>query len=465
MDDSCRGLRTYKRFRATKMLEKVTMSRLRNAPLLVFQVILMILFFCFTNYAGVEEVKRHITGFEETHVMIFIGFAYLMTFLKKYCYSATGYNLLLAALIIQWSLLCQGFFHMKDGKILISLKQLLEADIMSATVLITFGALLGLASGTQLLFIAVVEAAVGCVNLYISEEIYKISDIGGSIGIHTYGAYFGLGVSAALRLKKSSSEPAVPSVATIQSPKENIRLDGPSYTSDVTAMLGTIFLWIYWPSFNSGLASNEVERQRAIVNTYLSLASCTVATFMLSAAVSHKPGKLDMVHIQNSTLAGGVAVGAVANMFITPGGAIAIGMGAAFISVLGYRYLTPKLEKIGIQDTCGVNNLHGMPGIYSGLLSALFAGLATVEIYGIEMGNIFPATSSIADEIAGQVNSSAAGPRSVGMQAAYQLIALATTLGLALGSGIISGLIARTKIFSPLDVKQRYDDEMNWELP
>ncbi|KAJ8719799.1 hypothetical protein PYW08_011974 [Mythimna loreyi] len=445
------------------MLEKITMSRLRYAPLLVFQVILLILFFCFTTYADAEEVKQRISGFEDTHVMIFIGFAYLMTFLKKYCYSATGYNLLLAALIIQWSLLCQGFFDMKDGKISISLRQLLEADIMSATVLITFGALLGLASGTQLLFIAIVEAAVGCVNLYISEEIYKISDIGGSIGIHTYGAYFGLGVSAALRLKKSDPEPAPSNgVATIQSQKENIRLDGPSYTSDVTAMLGTIFLWIYWPSFNSGLAATEVERQRAIVNTYLSLASCTVVTFMLSAAVSHKPGKLDMVHIQNSTLAGGVAVGAVANMYIGPGGAIAVGMGAALISVLGYRYLTPQLEKLGVQDTCGVNNLHGMPGIYSGLLSALFAALATSEAYHNELGNVFPATSSIA---AGHLASSTADPRSTGMQAAYQLIALATTLGLALGSGILSGLIAKTKLFSPLEEKQRYDDEMNWELP
>ncbi|KAJ8720379.1 hypothetical protein PYW07_012422 [Mythimna separata] len=455
------------------MNEKVTMTRLRYAPLLVFQIILTILYFCFTKYADVEEIAQNqITGFADTHVMIFIGFAYLMTFLKKYCYSATGYNLLLAALVIQWSLLCQGFFHMKDGKIAISLKNLLEADIMSATVLITFGALLGLASGTQLLFIAVVEAAVGCVNLYLCEKVYEISDIGGSMAIHTYGAYFGLGVSAALRLRKSSSEHTPPPVvatvtaqhgqgvgASIPIQKERIRLDGPNYTSDVTAMIGTIFLWIYWPSFNSGLAGSEVERQRAIVNTYLSLASCTVVTFMLSAAVSHKPGKLDMVHIQNSTLAGGVAVGAVANMYIGPGGAIAIGIGAAFISVLGYRYLTPQLEKLGIQDTCGVNNLHGMPGIYSGLLSVLFAGLATTEAYGTELGDIFPATSSIAD---GQA---VADPRSVGMQAAYQLAALGTTLGLALGTGVLSGLIVKTKIFSPLEEKERYDDEMNWELP
>lgn len=47
-----------------------------------------------------------------------------------------------------------------------------------------------------------------------------------------------------------------------------------------------------------------------------------------------------MVHVQNSTLAGGVAVGSVCNMLIGPHGAILIGMLAGILSVLGYRYLT-----------------------------------------------------------------------------------------------------------------------------
>lgn len=67
--------------------------------------------------------------------------------------------------------------------------------------------------------------------------------------------------------------------------------------------------------------------------------SSTVTTFAVSAIVSHSH-KLDMVHIQNATLAGGVAVGAVCNLLIGPHGALLIGVISGIISVLGYRYLT-----------------------------------------------------------------------------------------------------------------------------
>lgn len=56
-------------------------------------------------------------------------------------------------------------------------------------------------------------------------------------------------------------------------------------------------------------------------------------------------------------------MGVVAHLHVTPVGAIVCGFVVSFISVLGYRFLTPFLSKrFNIQDVCGVNNLHGMPG-------------------------------------------------------------------------------------------------------
>lgn len=418
-------------------------TAIKYAPVLVFQFILMVLYFIFVRYGGSDEVN--VKGFEDTHVMIFIGFGFLMTFLKKYSYSALGFNWLLAALVIQWALLCQSFYHMKDNTIYVTKKSLLEADIMSATVLITFGALLGIASGLQLLFIAIVETAVACLNIWLVSDVFKASDVGGSIAIHTFGAYFGIGVSMALRSREDTTTPT-----TNGNHVAPVNLNGPSYVSDVTAMIGSIFLWIYWPSFNSGLTNTDAEYQRAVVNTYLSLAAATVTTFVLSAALNKYPGRFDMVHVQNSTLAGGVAVGSVCNMHIGAGGAVAVGIGAGIISVLGYRFLTPKLTKIGILDTCGVNNLHGMPGVYSGLLSILFAALVTTEDYGSEVGTVFEAMKD---------------GRSAGGQALYQFIALAVTLGIALVSGFLTGLMSKLSMFESLKIAERYDDEINWELP
>lgn len=76
-------------------------------------------------YIPITKYILLLSGFEDTHVMIFIGFGFLMTFLKKYSYSALGFNWLLAAIVIQWALLCQSFYYMKDNTIYVTKKSLL----------------------------------------------------------------------------------------------------------------------------------------------------------------------------------------------------------------------------------------------------------------------------------------------------------------------------------------------------
>lgn len=77
------------------------------------------------------------------------------------------------------------------------------------------------------------------------------------------------------------------------------------YHSDVFAMIGTLFLFCFWPSFNAGVAAAGDSRLRAIVNTYISISSSVLLTYICSSLFS-KEKKFDMVHIQNATLAGGV---------------------------------------------------------------------------------------------------------------------------------------------------------------
>ena len=64
-----------------------------------------------------------------------------------------------------------------------------------------------------------------------------------------------------------------------------------------------------------------------------------MTAFALSAAMN-KHKKFVMEHIQNATLAGGVAIGAVADLMVGPWAALTIGSIAGIISVLGYDILS-----------------------------------------------------------------------------------------------------------------------------
>ena len=50
-------------------------------------------------------------------------------------------------------------------------------------------------------------------------------------------------------------------------------------------------------------------------------------------------------------------------------------------------------EKFKIHDTCGVNNLHGMPGILAGIIGAIVVGLADEDDYGYRYKGSFTRAS------------------------------------------------------------------------
>uniref|UniRef100_A0A671VKR5 Ammonium transporter Rh type A n=1 Tax=Sparus aurata TaxID=8175 RepID=A0A671VKR5_SPAAU len=343
---------------------------------LVLEIITIILFAVFVDY---DDGKGHGHGhqehsnethnekppmalypmFQDVHVMIFIGFGFLMTFLKRYGFSSVGVNLLLAAFGLQWGLLMQGIWHLDHGKIKMDILKMINADFSTATVLISFGAVLGKTSPVQLLIMTILEITIFSINEHLVATVFKANDVGASMIIHAFGAYFGLAVARVLY------RPA------LRNGHEN---DGSVYHSDLFAMIGTVFLWMFWPSFNSAIAEPGLTQLTAVINTYLSLAACVLSAYAISSLVEHK-GKLDMVHIQNATLAGGVAVGTCADMSIGPFGAMLIGFVAGIISTLGFKFLSPILaSNLGIQDTCGVHNLHGMPGILGGLAGIVAVG-------------------------------------------------------------------------------------------
>lgn len=78
-----------------------------------------------------------------------------------------------------------------------------------------------------------------------------------------------------------------------------------------------------------------------------------------------------------------MAIGSVCNL-TSPGFAILIGLVAGTLSTVGYAIIAPKVEKlIKGTDTCGVHNLHGMPGVLGGLAGMFFANSPGVQLTGI----------------------------------------------------------------------------------
>ncbi|KAK1134644.1 hypothetical protein K0M31_007424 [Melipona bicolor] len=329
---------------------------------------------------------------------------------------------------------------------------LLSADVAVATPLISMGALLGKTTYMQLVFMGILELIMFTVNKYVGEHLLMAVDAGDSMFVHAFGAYFGLAVSFVFGMKNK--------------PKEH-HLEGPSYNSDIFAMIGTVFLWLFWPSFNSAALEGD-DQQRAIINTLLSISSGCVIAFATSALVS-KDSKFNMVHVQNSTLAGGVAIGTAAGMMCKPVGALVVGAVAGLLSVLGYKYLTPLIQKrLRIHDTCGVHNLHGMPGVLGGIFGALMAGLANEDSYDYSLYEIFPARAPSSEaklaEMRDNYGISAGLNRTAGEQAGYQLLVLAITVGIAIVSGLITGLMMQMSICGSISEEQKFDDEAHWEL-
>ena len=60
-----------------------------------------------------------------------------------------------------------------------------------------------------------------------------------------------------------------------------------------SSLLGTLFLWVFWPSFNGALVTGDA-RYRAIINTYFSLSGSVLTSYVMSMFVDKKR-RLDMV--------------------------------------------------------------------------------------------------------------------------------------------------------------------------
>ncbi len=301
--------------------------------------------------------------------MLLVGFGFLMVFVRRYGFGAVTGTYLVVAIGLPLYILFRAngiFGHQLSPH---TLDALLYAELSVATALIAMGAVLGRLRVFQYALLALFVVPLYLINEWIVLDdafgyTTGFQDSAGSIVIHAFGAYFGLSMSIVLTTAYQRSQPITS-----------------DHTSDRFAMLGSMVLWLFWPSFATALVPLE-NMPQTVANTLLALSGATIATYFLSTKLHD--GKTSMVDMANAALAGGVAIGSVCNI-VSPEGAFGIGLLAGAISVLGYVFLQPALEsRFKLVDTCGVHNLHGMPGLLGGLSAFLVVpGIAIAQFNGI----------------------------------------------------------------------------------
>ena len=76
----------------------------------LFQVVMFVLYGALMEYEESLESLPAFGLFQNVQVMIFVGFGFLMTFMRRYGWGATGFTMLFALVAAQFSIFLLGFF-------------------------------------------------------------------------------------------------------------------------------------------------------------------------------------------------------------------------------------------------------------------------------------------------------------------------------------------------------------------
>jgi len=305
-----------------------------------------------------------------------------MVFVKRYGLSAltATYLLVSIAIPLYFFVSSVGAF---GGSGETKIERFIMAEFAGASLLICAGAVLGRLKMVQYIVLGLLFVPCYIINEWIVlKNGLKLlpgsfADTGGSIIIHAFGALFGIAVAMTMTTRSEFDAP--------------IESDA---TSDRFSMLGSMVLWLFWPSFCGALVSPELIPQ-TVINVVLALCGATLSTYISSVKLR---GKICVADMANAALAGGVAIGSTCD-HASHIAAFIIGILSGILSVFGFAVLQDRLQAaLKKVDTCGVLNLHGLPGLMGGVAavfivsglnkSAQFAGIGISIVVALVAGYI-----------------------------------------------------------------------------
>jgi len=231
--------------------------------------------------------------------------------------------------------------------------------VMSITLVIAIGVPLGqVKHGGYVIMALIFPFAFLAIEWFMFEYLVGVLDAGGSILVHAAAWAFGFGMIMTIRSKSALTAP----------------MDVTTHSVSFV-WLASMLLFILWPSFVTVLLTPDKVVDVAIV-TYMSGFGAAVAAYAVNWMIDKK---VDPLIYTYAMLCGMVAIGSTCDL-VGPWAGLIIGIAAGAISVLCFKYWQPLSEKIfGVKDMMGVQNLHGVGGIFGALICAvMFAGLVQV---------------------------------------------------------------------------------------
>ena len=391
---------------------------------IVIIIILAFLFYYKIKFKENDILNYNYGLLRDMNIMVFIGFGMLHSILRRNSWISITINMLIIAFSVQFAL----FFNFLWKKAFkedwldenFDFIYLMKAIFISSSVLITLGCLLGKLSIIQYIILAIFETVLCSLNYQLCQEKLKIIDFGGALYIHTFGAIFGIAASTVLfcssKIKASF--------------KNFSHLNKSNYFSNLTSFLGMIFLFCYFPSFNSALEENSDFREKGRLNTYFSLFGSVIGSFITSGLFN--TGRFVLDEILFGSISGAIIISGCCTICLYHWAAIIVGTLGGIISVLFLSKVKTFFIKWGLQDTCNIIIIHGINGLLGGLLTPIFiSGLNYNEDNQNEYKNYLFG-------------------REFNSQAGIQIGAMFITIGISFIGGVATGYLMKISLCGKL---------------
>ena len=192
-----------------------------------------------------------------------------------------------------------------------------------------------------------------------------------------------------------------------------------------------LFLFIFFPSFNSAICDNLLNMYRARINTYLSLIGSVIGSVVTSGMINE--GRLVLEQILYGTISGGIIISGCCNVCFFHWAALILGTLSGAISVIILGFVKPQLIRIDLRDCCNVILIHGVFGILGGFITPMFIRDLETESQ-IEKYKLFTDIK-----------------RTNAKQAGIQIGGLFITLGISFVGGIATGFLMKISACKELD--------------